>query len=144
MRNSGSHRLRHAFIAVVALVVVGVAIIAWFVASYGLDTNTTARVPAGGTKVVAVVLTDFDVTPGTLEVTPGTHLLLEVANRGGQVHDLAVAGGPRTRLLARGDSQRLDLGVATEGLQSWCTVDDHKSLGMVLDVRVVRPAASRA
>lgn len=74
----------------------------------------------------------------------GTHLLLDVVNRGDQVHDLAVAGGPGTRMLAPGDSQRLDLGVVTQRLQSWRTVDSHKSLGMILDVQVVRPAASGA
>jgi nitrite reductase (NO-forming) len=83
-------------------------------------------------------------TPGTLEVSRGTQLLLDVVNRGDQVHDLAVTGGPGTRMLAPGDSQRLNLGVVTQRLQFWCTVDSHKSLGMSLDVQVVPPAASRA
>jgi nitrite reductase (NO-forming) len=144
MPNSGSRWLRHTLIAVVALVVVGAGIIAGFVATYGLDTNTTERVPAGGTKVVPVTLSDFDVTPGTLEVSRGTQLLLDVVNRGDQVHDLAVTSGPGTRMLAPGDSQRLNLGVVTQRLQFWCTVDSHKSLGMSLDVQVVPPAASRA
>ena len=57
---------------------------------------------------------------------------------------LAVAGGPGTRMLAPGDSQRLNLGVVTQRFQFWCTVDSHKSLGMSLAVQVVPPAASRA
>jgi nitrite reductase (NO-forming) len=110
---------------------------------YGRDTNTAERV-AGGTRVVPVTLTDFDVTPGTLVVNCGTHLLLEVTNHGDQLHDLAMVGGPGTRMLARGDSERLDLGVVTHNLESWCTVDFHKSLGMVLHVHVVQPTANGA
>lgn len=144
MRNLGPRWLRRTLIAVVVLVVVGAGGIAGLVATYGLDTNTSERVPAGGTKVVPVMLTDFDVTPGTLVVSRGTQLVLDVVNRGDQVHDLAVAGGPGTRMLAPGDSQRLDLGVVTQRLESWCTVDSHKSLGMILDVQVIRPAASGA
>jgi nitrite reductase (NO-forming) len=142
MRNPGPRWLRRTLIAVVVLVVVGAGIIAGLVTTYGLDTNTTERVAAGGARVVPVTLTDFDVTPGTLVVSHGTQLLLDVVNRGDQVHDLAVAGGPRTRMLAPGDSQRLDLGVVTKRLQSWCTVNSHKSLGMTLQAQVVPPAAS--
>lgn len=142
MRNFGPRWLRRSMIAVVILVVVGGGIIAGFIATYGLDTNTTERVAAGGTKVVPVTLKDFDVTPGTLVVSRGTHLLLDVVNRGDEVHDLAVAGGPATRMLGPGDSQRLDLGVVTQRLQSWCTVGSHKSLGMTLQVQVAPSAAS--
>jgi len=55
-----------------------------------------------------------------------------------------MVGGPRTRMLGPGDSQRLDLGAVTHSLESWCTVDFHKSLGMILHVRVARPSASEA
>jgi hypothetical protein len=101
MRNLGPRWLRRTLIAVVVLVVVGAGGIAGLVATYGLDTNTSERVPAGGTKVVPVMLTDFDVTPGTLVVSRGTQLVLDVVNRGDQVHDLAVAGGPGTRMLVQ-------------------------------------------
>ena len=141
MRNLGPRWLRRTLIAVVVLVVVGGGIIAGFVAAYGLDTNTTERVAAGGTRVIPVTLKDFDMNPGTLVVSRGTHLLLDVVNRGDQIHDLAVAGGPATRMLAPGDSQRLDLGVVTQRLQSWCTVASHKSLGMALRVQVVPSVA---
>jgi len=142
MRNLGPRWLRRTLIAVAILLVVGGGITAGFVATYGLDTNTTERVATGGTRVVPVTLKDFDVTPGTLVVSRGTRLLLDVVNRGDEVHDLAVAGGPGTRMLAPGDSQRLDLGVVTQRLQSWCTVASHKSLGMTLQVQVDPPAAS--
>jgi nitrite reductase (NO-forming) len=144
MRNLGPRWLRRTLIAVIVLVAAGAGVVAWFVATYGRDTNTTERVAAGGTRVVPVTLTDFDVTPGTLVVNRGTHLLLKVTNRGDEAHDLAMVGGPRTRVLGPGDSQRLDLGVVTHGLESWCTVEFHKPLGMILHVRVARPSASEA
>jgi hypothetical protein len=37
-----------------------------------------------------------------------------------------------------------DLGVVTHRLESWCTVEFHKSLGMILHVRIARPSASEA
>jgi len=144
MRNLGPRWLRRTLIAVVVVVAAGAGVIAWFVATYGRDTNITERAAAGGTKVIPVTLTDFDVTPGTLVLHRGTHLLLKVTNHGDEVHDLAMVGGPRTRVLGPGDSQRLDLGVVTHSLESWCTVEFHKSLGMILHVRVARPSASEA
>jgi nitrite reductase (NO-forming) len=142
MRNRSARWLRRTVLAVVVLVVVGVGVLVALVATYGRDTDLTERVAAGGTRVVPVTLSDFDVTPGTLVVARGTHLLLDVSNRGQQVHDLAVAGGPRTRLLEPGDAQRLDLGVVTGRPDAWCTVEGHKALGMTLDMQVVGPSAS--
>src|SRR5262245_4166904 len=136
MRNFGPRWLRRTLIAVVVLVVVGAAGIAGLIATYGFDTDTRAEVAGGGTKVVPVTLTDFDVTPGTLVVPLGTRLQPDAVNRGGGGHNLVVAGGPGSRLLAPGDSQRLDLGVATQHLESRCTVASHGSLGMILVVQV--------
>jgi nitrite reductase (NO-forming) len=144
MRNQGARWLRRTVLAVVVMVVVGVGVLVTLLATYGRDTNVTERVAAGGTRVVPVTLSDFDVTPGTLVVGRGAHVLLDVSNRGQQVHDLAVAGGPRTRQLEPGDAQRLDLGVVTGRPDAWCTVESHKALGMTLDVQVVGPPASGA
>jgi nitrite reductase (NO-forming) len=109
----------------------------------GFDTNTTKRVSGGGTKVVRIALVDaavgFDVTPDTLVVDPGTHLVADVANEGREVHDLALAGGPRTSMLESGESQRLDLGVVTGDLQAVCTLPGHKDGGMSLDLQVAAP-----
>jgi hypothetical protein len=44
----------------------GLAVFVAFVLMYGFDTNKTQRVSGGGTHVVSITLTDFDVTPGTL------------------------------------------------------------------------------
>lgn len=107
----------------------------------GLDRTVTERVDGGGTRVVEVALVDavvgFDVTPDELLVEPGTRVVLDVVNEGGDDHDLAVPDGARTRKLGPGQSQRLDLGVVTRSLpELYCTLPGHKSAGMTLDVRV--------
>jgi len=75
-------------------------------------------------------------------VDSGTHLVLEVLNRGDQAHDLAVDGGVHTRKLSSGESQRLDLGSVSEGVHMSCTQSLHEFLGMKLQVLVVQPAVS--
>jgi hypothetical protein len=107
-------------------------------ALYGSDTNVSQRAAGGGTKVIAVELTDFDVRPGTLVVDRGTHVVLEVTNTGDENHDLAFEGGRlQTSTLSSGQSQRLDLGTVTRQLESWCTLPFHKTLGMKLHIEVV-------
>lgn len=107
-------------------------------ALYGSDTNVRQRAAGGGTKVIAIELTDFDVSPGTLVIDRGTHVVLEVTNTGDEDHDLALEGGRlRTSTLSSGQSQRLDLGTVTRQLESWCTLPFHKTLGMKLHIEVV-------
>lgn len=137
----GRRRSRRRRLAIMAgsiaagVLLLGAGIVGLFVAVYGLDTNVSKRVSGQGTQLERIALSDFDVTPGTLVVDRGTHLLLDVVNEGDEVHDLALEGGRlRTRMLEPGQSQRLDLGQVTGALV--CTVPLHKSLGMTLDVRL--------
>ena len=139
-RRTRRRRFVIAGVAVAAgAVLIGSAVVGLFIAVYGLDTNVSKRVSGHGTQVVRIALTDFDVTPGTLVVDRGTHLVLNVVNEGDEVHDLALEDGRlRTRMLEPGESQRLDLGLVAGRLL--CTVPLHKSLGMTLDVRVANAA----
>jgi hypothetical protein len=121
------------------VLLLGAGVVGLFVAVYGFDTNVSKRVSGQGTQVVRIALTDFDVTPGTLVVDRGTHLVLDVVNEGDEAHDLALEDGRlRTRMLEPGESHRLDLGQVTGNLV--CTVPLHRSLGMTLDVRVANAA----
>ncbi len=85
----------------------------------------------------------FDVTPDELVVGRGAHVVLEVANEGQEPHDLVVPGGPRTKTLSSGESQRLDLGVVTTRTppRLWCTLPGHEAAGMFLDILVVASEA---
>ena len=128
-----------AVIAATAIVVIGLGVFVAFVSMYGFDTNKSQRVSGGGTQVVPITLTDFDVTPGTLVVDDGTHLVLDVVNRGDQAHDLAVDGAMHTKKLKAGESQRLDLELVSEGLHLSCSQSWHEFLGMKLHIQVVQP-----
>jgi nitrite reductase (NO-forming) len=134
-------RRRLATAGVIGLVVLAALGFAAFALSGGLDKTTSKQVSGPGTPVVRVALVDavvgFDVTPDLLEVARGTHVVLEVVNEGDEEHDLAVEGGAKTRRLGPGESDRLDLGTVTDGLDLWCTLPGHKLGGMTLDVEVV-------
>ena len=125
----------------IGLAVLATVAVAAFALSGGFDKKVSERVSGTETQVVRVALVDalvgFDVTPDVLEVDRGTHVVLNVVNEGGEDHDLAVDGGPRTRMLAPGQSQRLDLGTVTGSRAAWCTLPDHKVAGMTLDIEVV-------
>jgi nitrite reductase (NO-forming) len=121
-----------------AAVLIGVGVFALF---GGLDRTITERIHRGDSRIVRVALVDalvgFDVTPDRLVVDRGTRLVLEVVNEGDEVHDLVVEGGPHTKGLDPGQSQRLDLGVITSGLpELYCTLAGHRSAGMTLDIEV--------
>jgi len=115
----------------------------------GFDRIVSERVNATGTQTARVALVDalvgFDVTPDELIVERGTHVELEVVNEGDEPHDLLVPGGPGTRTLSPGESERLDLGVVTASTppRLWCTLAGHRAAGMTLDIRVVTTNAAR-
>jgi nitrite reductase (NO-forming) len=136
-----------AITGVVGLVVLAVLGVGAFALSGGFDKTTSERVSGPGTQVVRVALVDavvgFDVTPDVLEVAPGTHVVLNVVNEGGEDHDLAVDGGAKTRTLGPGQSQRLDLGTVAGEWAAWCTLPGHKLAGMTLDIQVVDPSAAK-
>jgi nitrite reductase (NO-forming) len=143
-------RRRSILIATAALLTVGLATALAVALAGGFDRTTTERVTGGGTKTIPVALVDaavgFDVTPDVVTVDPGTHLILDVRNRGDGIHDLAIdRGSSRTRMLDPGQSQRLDLGTITQTVEAWCTLPDHKLAGMTLDIRVADtpPAAAQ-
>jgi nitrite reductase (NO-forming) len=117
-----------------------------FALAGGFDKTLSERVSGSGKQVVRVALVDaavgFDVTPDVLEVVRGTHVVLEVVNEGDEEHDLLVDGGPQTRMLDPGQSERVDLGVIVSERPAWCTLPGHKLAGMTLDIRVVDQSAS--
>lgn len=77
--------------------------------------------------------------PNSLEVAPGTHLILEVTNGGDQTHDLKINGAETGRIKA-GDTVTLDAGVFNETTVGWCTIAGHRAQGMELTVNVAGSA----
>ncbi len=135
------HRPRRLVFAGVGLAVLAIACGVVWVLAGGLDKIESEKVRGGGTHVVRVALVDaaigFHVTPNVLLVDRSTHLVLDVVNRGNEVHDLAVPGGPRTERLVPGQSERLDVGVLANNVRLSCTISGHKDAGMSLQVRII-------
>ena len=100
-----------------------------------------ARLSAGGTRTVAVTLDDMRITPSRITVPAGTRLVLDVTNTDAIAHDLALASGPHTPLLAPGHSAVLDAGTITGPIDGWCTVPGHRAAGMTMTIALTGTAA---
>jgi hypothetical protein len=138
----GSWIRRHRVVTAVGMIAaLGLIGVVGFTLVGGFDETTTTRVSGDGVQVVRVALVDravgFDITPDIVEVERGTHVVVEVANEAGGRHDLAVDGGPRTAVLAPGETERLDLGEVISDDSGHCTIGDHDIAGMTLAIRVV-------
>ena len=71
----------------------------------GMDTSFTgSRMASGSTRTIDVELSGMRVRPDTVEVTPGTRLVLRVTNREELVHDLRLDTGERTPRLRNGQT----------------------------------------
>jgi FtsP/CotA-like multicopper oxidase with cupredoxin domain/plastocyanin len=86
----------------------------------------------GGTAAAApvtVTLSEFKITPGTIEVPEGGSL--NVVNGGTMEHNLSVTDGPGTPNLAAGKSATLDLSTLPAGTyEVTCTIAGHAAAGM--------------
>jgi len=80
----------------------------------------------------------WPLSPDVIEMAPGTELALDVVNSADGAHDLQVAGPLRARPLQPGECERFELGVVTEPLHGRCTIGDHGTAGMTLQIRVAK------
>lgn len=77
-------------------------------------------------------------TPDVVEVPVGTRLVIEVTNTDkAQMHDLVLANGKGGTHLAPGESETIDVGVITDALDGWCSISNHRAMGMTLTVKAV-------
>ncbi|HET8681887.1 MAG TPA: multicopper oxidase domain-containing protein [Micromonosporaceae bacterium] len=94
-----------------------------------------AHVPATGrTTTVAVTAKGMRFHPDRIAVPAGDRLVIELTNADDRRHDLALATGPRTAVLTRGDTARLDAGVIGVTVRGWCTLPGHRQAGMTLTI----------
>ncbi|NUW39501.1 multicopper oxidase domain-containing protein [Nonomuraea rhodomycinica] len=101
-----------------------------------------ARVTATGSRTVEVTLSGMRIRPAVIEAPVGTVLTLRVTNADAQRHDLRLATGERTPLLAPGQSATLTPAPLGEPVEGWCTVAGHRAAGMTMRVVPVGTAAS--
>jgi manganese oxidase len=107
-------------VAAFLLAAVGIIVV---VNDDGSSSTSTAAAP------VTVTLTEFKITPGTINVPVGGSL--DVVNGGTMAHNLAVTGGPATPDIAAGKSTTLDLSKLAAGTyEVTCTIAGHAAAGM--------------
>ena len=93
---------------------------------------------------VAVSLVEMRITPATITVRSGQHLVLRVTNHGSMDHDLRLSSGVQTPMLAPGQGAVLDAGVVTTSLTGWCTVPGHRAAGMQMSIVVSGSVAGQS
>ncbi|MCF6744717.1 hypothetical protein E9529_10575 [Blastococcus sp. KM273128] len=120
-----------------AVVLTVVAVLGWVLTGGSPAADRTAGGPTPG--AVVVELGDTGIRPAVIDVPAGEHLVLDVRNVGAMRHDLRLADGRGTAMLAPGQSAVLDVGAVAGPLQAWCTVPGHRQAGMEL---TIRPAAA--
>jgi nitrite reductase (NO-forming) len=127
-----------ALFATMSMLALAISIVAIVVAG-GQDDGGPPAGGGGPVETLAIELGDLFVKPDRVEVPAGTHLMVEVTNKGDLVHTLNLQGGTGTDRLQPGDAQTVDFGVIDADMQAWCTVPGHKEAGMLLDIVVTEP-----
>ncbi|HUO46733.1 MAG TPA: multicopper oxidase domain-containing protein [Acidimicrobiia bacterium] len=94
-----------------------------------------AATGVSGPAIIEVALSEFAIT-GDL-TAPAGEVQLRVTNSGGQIHNLALEGGPATADLAPGESTILNLGELEDGTYRLiCDVVGHLEAGMFATLAV--------
>lgn len=94
--------------------------------------------PDAPVQTVQVDAANMRFTPDAIEVPVGTRLVIELTNTDvSQMHDLVMENGSGGEHLAPGASETIDVGVITEGLDGWCSISNHREMGMTLTVAAV-------
>jgi nitrite reductase (NO-forming) len=90
--------------------------------------------PSGHTTTIAVTARGMRYQPDHLAVPAGDRLVIVLTNTDDRRHDLVLATGSRTPLLAKGTTARLDAGVIGGTVQGWCSQPAHRASGMTLTI----------
>lgn len=93
--------------------------------------------PSGHTTEVTVTVQGMHYIPDVIEVPLGDQLIITLENTGTDMHDLVLANGAGTDRLAPGESAMFDAGVIGADTDGWCTVSNHRAMGMELEIVVV-------
>src|SRR5207237_1339769 len=117
---------------------------------FGADTKkkeptraaATTSAPAA-TGTVSVTESEFKIVLASTTLKAGT-ITFDVKNAGKIQHDLAVKGGPKTKLISPGGSAQLTVTLKPGTYHLYCTVPGHEQAGMKADITVsgAAPAAT--
>ncbi|MGF3056443.1 cupredoxin domain-containing protein [Microbacterium sp. YY-01] len=98
--------------------------------------SSTPKVPATGqTTEVTVTVEGMRFIPDAVDVPVGNELVVTLDNTGDVVHDLVFANNTGSAHLGPGQSQVIEVGVISADLDGWCSVSNHRAMGMVFAVR---------
>lgn len=86
---------------------------------------------------VTVKVEGMRFVPDVIEVPKGNDLVVTFENTGDVVHDLVFANDADSGQLTPGDSTVLEVGVISADLDGWCSVSNHRALGMIVTVKAV-------
>ena len=124
-------RVLNHFAALTSVVALLLAALAVFVAG-GDDDGGTALASGTGSATLSASLSEFKISPATLEAPSGEPVVIAVTNDGSSVHNLALKGeDERTPDLDAGDGAQLELGTLEDGTYTLiCEVPGHEAAGM--------------
>jgi nitrite reductase (NO-forming) len=125
--------------AVAAVLALAVSIVA--IALTGTSGGAEGETVSGGTETVDVELGEFYVEPSSIDVAPGTELVVRITNAGTMQHDLKLDGETGSELIDPGATAEVSLGVIDATSEAWCTVPGHREAGMVLTIEVTGGAS---
>jgi nitrite reductase (NO-forming) len=99
--------------------------------------GASSEVPWNGhTTTVPVTAEAMRFHPNTIAVPAGDRLIIELTNRDRRRHDLVLATGAKSPIVAGDDTARLDAGVIGGAVEGWCSLPGHRQAGMRLTVTV--------
>lgn len=91
----------------------------------------------GETTEVTVTVAGMRFVPDVLEVPVGNELIVTFENTGTEIHDLVFANGATSEHVQPGDSAVVEVGIISEDLDGWCSVSNHRAMGMVMTVKAL-------
>jgi uncharacterized cupredoxin-like copper-binding protein len=109
-------------------------------ASQSATTQPTATAPRTTThaalpQTIAVTETEFKITLSSTKLAPGKYVF-DIKNTGKLAHDLAIKGGPKSKLIQPGKSGQLTVTLKAGKYHLYCSVPGHEQAGMKVDVTV--------
>jgi len=90
---------------------------------------TTGNEPAQKPQTVQVTETEFKITLGGGELHAG-RVTFQITNAGKIPHNLAIVGGPTSKLIQAGGSATLQATLKRGTVELYCSVPGHKDAGM--------------
>jgi uncharacterized cupredoxin-like copper-binding protein len=95
----------------------------------------TTTAPTGQVRTVPVTESEFKIALATTTLAAGK-ITFDVKNAGKLQHDLAIKGGPKTKLIQPGSSGKLTVTLKAGKYHLYCSVPGHEQAGMKLDITV--------